>query len=206
MLTTIVTFLYTVLGAIMNRVRGGAFTDYVKKKGWFIEEARVKSLSKIANDVVFALVFAVLIGKFSLFFIFVLYLAMLGGRCLGWGRYIGSIIRKETDPYDDAELPLVDRYLLNTSDQPVFRNTLALSIRGAIWGTSLAAGFIVATGQFWYLLLIPISALMGLTYLISVETCEMLKNNRDSGWQMGEMFYGSILWGSTALISNLIIG
>jgi len=200
-----------IIGCVFNRIRGGGLTDLAWKMNWAHEgdETFWKSFSKIINDVVFGLVFTFALNgytfsHFSFTTFFILYGMMFLGRAPGWGSYIGGMIDKEVK--GEKEIEQIDEIILNKTNYPVLRNTIALSLRGAMWSVSLMVGFalVAALGKavlpssFVYLGFVGL--LMGPVYLTAIEVSDRLLNKgRGAGWQNGELMFGFVLWGATAV-------
>lgn len=50
-------------------------------------------------------------------------------------------------------------------------------------------------------LIFPVGLLMGSAYLLAMEICQRIPGMvRGNGWQVGEYFWGFILWGSLAYL------
>jgi hypothetical protein len=50
-------------------------------------------------------------------------------------------------------------------------------------------------------LIFPVGLLMGSAYLLAMEICQRIPGMvRGNGWQIGEYFWGFILWGSLAYL------
>lgn len=192
------------LGALLNRVRGGGLTDLVWKYNIAHErdETFWKKFSKHSNDIVFGLVFSFLIG-FNFWAFLILVVSMWIGRSWGWGRYIGGIIEEKVR--DEQEVEWIDNLVLNEDNYPILRNTIALSFRGLMWSLCIVFGFsIIASAgltplSLSFILIAPVGLLMGPTYLFTIKILDQ-KFNLGSGWGLGEILFGFILWGLIAYI------
>mgnify|MGYP003638288264 FL=1 len=195
-----------IVGALMNRVRGGYLTTPSWKMNWTNEgvESPTKSIGKIGNDVIFSLFFTLPlfsgINLDSILSFTILFFAMWTGRSFGWGTYIGGMIEKKVA--GEEEIIWIDKLVLNKTDHPVFRNTAALSLRGLMWSVSLVIGFI-AIAPFSYipltvLFILPVGLFMGPVYLLAMKISENGKG-RGFGWSLGEIFWGFVLWGTCAI-------
>lgn len=192
-------------GFIMNRIRGGRYKDRLKLR----VGNKVISMNKLLNDFVFATLctFAysthyvgVVDGVANYQFIdsfwwefLIFFGAMTLGRGLGWGGYVGGMVDKIANR---PEVPFIDKMVkkFEKDRDYVKRNTIALSVRGGIWGASLFAGFAL-TGNFTILPLVA-GFLMGPVYLAVIELSDKLFSKRDHGWPYSEYVYGAVLWAS----------
>lgn len=192
-----------ILGALINRIRGGWLTDIARKYKWIKPEEEIHNV-KAFNDIVYALVFSWIIGlklQYSdLAVLLILFLSMWTGRSMGWGGYISAIIDKKIDHNRD-DILLLDKWFRG-NDEPVLSGWAALSLRGFIWSTCLYLGFLgikhlgyELSSSFYYTPLIGLS--MGTCYLAMTLLAEKL-TFRGNGWQWGELLFGAILWGGVA--------
>lgn len=209
--------LFSLLGALINRIRGGFATDlyaeYLVSKGLTfkkaIEEAEktVKTASKHLNHLVFAVAFATLFlcsGYYHTFWTLILLsLGMLSGSSFGWGNYIEAMISNKVD-YDRTDAPVSDWVFFKLAHKPILAGCFALSVRGLLWTSCLGIaltilseiGCIFDTNAFY---IIPMGLLMGMVYLVCIELCGLFSEvGRGRGWQVGELAWGAILWGSLA--------
>lgn len=194
--------LRAIIGGLANRfLRGGGFVHYADQLGWKRVVWFLDHCGRISHDIIFALVFA-----FSWWSIPVLAGAMAAGRSFGWGRYIGGIINRRIDLDEEPELAWLDKILLNKTDHPVTRCTVALSVRGLVWSLFLALGFYIASADISYFILTPIGLTMGIVYLTMVEICGKIANRRDQGWVFGEIVFGAVLWGSISYLHTVLQG
>lgn len=202
-------FFIAVCGLLMNRIRGGGLTVFSWDMNWTREgdSSFTKSAGKIGNDLVFALLFSAFlfseIGVPFLLSVAILFLAMWGGRSVGWGTYIGGMIDKKVS--GDKEVEIIDKLVLGKTDHPVLRNTAALSLRGLFWSFCLVIGFalvsFIAYIPLTFLLILPIGLLMGPIYLLAMTICERHQDAiRGFGWSIGEYLWGFVLWGSCATL------
>ena len=101
---------------------------------------------------------------------------------------------------------IADGIFFGLSDWPVLAGFIALSFRGLMWTSLLAISLILIALchviiDFESLLIIPIGLLMGSAYLLAMEICQRIPGMvRGNGWQIGEYFWGFILWGSLAYL------
>jgi hypothetical protein len=196
------TILLFLLGGIVNRIRGGWLYDILHKYNINYLCPYVKQF----NDFVFAITFSYLLGNHlnnkGLIEFAILYVSMWSGRSLGWGIYINGMIEKRV--IKEEEIKIIDKIFLSKSNYPVLRNCLALSARGLIWTNCFLMGFVSLDCIFYFktgLLLQILGLLMGPIYLLSMEICQRIPGFiRGNGWQLGEFFWGSVLWTATYLI------
>lgn len=197
--------LVALLGSFLNRVRGGWLTTTVWKLNIanYGDETFYKSFGKVLNDVVYAILFTCFIlGKFQANIFFILYLSMLLGRSPGWGVYIGGIINKVVRK--EEEIEWIDELILNKTNYPALRNSLALSLRGFMWSSSLLFGITLAAtyesvilpSKFMYIM--PLGLTMGFIYWLACIISEKTSMGRGWGWSLGEYMFGFILWGGAA--------
>ena len=193
--------LFSTVGAVVNRVRGGLWEDRLERK----VGNKVIGFNKILNDVVFGLLFTILVcGEYlgsaagipiytlnsDAWWVYPLsHGVMWLGRAPGWGGYIGGLIDKVPNR---PETKFIDNLVARFDDDYIKRNTIALSIRGLFWGFCLTLP-LLATGFFipWPLLA---GLLMGPAYLATAFCAEWFAKKRGLGWPWGEYLYGAILW------------
>jgi len=205
-----------ILGAVMNKIRGGLIAD--KYYNWLIKDGYEpvdaiykaerfwKPFAKHLNHVVFAMVFLLPLDPIyqtqSLLCLVLLSAGMLGGSSWGWGGYISSAIDRKIDHNRDDVL-LLDKWFRG-NDEPVLSGWAAMSLRGFMWTGCIALSFIllkafgveVPNKVFW---IAPVGLSMGTCYLVSMEICQRLPfMKRGNGWQIGEYVFGAVLWGSLA--------
>ncbi len=204
----------TILGAVMNKIRGGLIADfYLKhlvKHGYHPDYAREKAekfwkpFAKHFNHVVFALVFMLALKPIyqtqGLLCLVLLSAGMLGGSSWGWGGYIDSAVEKKIDHNRD-DVKLLDKWFRG-NDEPVLSGWAAMSVRGFMWTGCIAISFIlmkafgVAVPNKVFLIA-PVGLSMGTCYLVSMEICQRLPYmKRGNGWQVGEYVFGAVVWGS----------
>jgi hypothetical protein len=188
--------LITLLGAVMNRIRGGWLADFI-----YPYPERIKLLErfklmkegemvgvKMLNAAVFGIVFGLLTNPYLIpIHALVLRLAFAPG----WGGYIGAILDRKIYK-DRRDILILDKWFRGEKF-PVFNGWAALSLRGLMLTAVLAVPFIFYT-KFWFLMGL-VGLTMGSCYLIPAIICEHF-GNRQSGWQWGEIFFGAVLWGS----------
>jgi len=202
----------SLLGALMNHIRGGFLTSlatkyYMREYNYTFQiavtkaEKIFKSLGKNLNDLVYAIVFSYYLqipfsakGLLMNCFIFA---SMKLGRSFGWGGYIDAMISEKIN-HNRNDVKLLDKWFRG-NDEPVLSGWAALSCRGFIWSTCLYLGFLVCTYlgfilpySFHYIPLVGLS--MGTIYLIAI------KINKSIGWQLGEVLFGAALWGGVAYL------
>lgn len=208
-------FLTALLGALMNKIRGGLLTNlyasYLMRKDYEWEDAIekaekfLKPFSKQLHAIVFAFTFIYLVPTTLIidwYDVVILYSAMFAGQSFGWGQYIEGMINKKmpTEP----EIKIIDLVTIRNIKDPVLACCAALSLRGALWSFCVLVG--LATVIMIDLddpkninLIFPTGFLMGPLYLLAMELCERLKGfTRGNGWQFGEYFTGFFFWGSWA--------
>lgn len=197
--------LISLLGAFVNRIRGGWATDIARKYKWIGSKEEIPNV-KAFNDIVYALVFSLVVGlklQYSdLAVLLILFLSMWAGRSMGWGGYISAMIDKEIDHNRDDVL-LLDKWFRG-KDEPVLSGWAALSLRGFMWTLCLYLGFLgidylgyELSSSFYYTSLLGLS--MGTCYLVCILIAEKL-TFRGNGWQWGELLFGAILWGGLACL------
>lgn len=193
------------LGSFLNRVRGGWLTITMWKLNIanYGDETFYKSFGKVINDIIYGLLFSyILIGSIQYSVFFILYFSMLLGRSPGWGVYIGGIINRKVKK--EEEIEWIDEIILNKSNFPALRNSIALSLRGFMWSSSLLFGvsliaayeYIILPSKFIYIM--PLGLTMGLIYWLACIISEKTSKGRGWGWSLGEYLFGFILWGGVA--------
>lgn len=208
------------LGALMNKIRGGLLAALYAKRLVrlyhlpFVEaeqqaENKFKFFGKHIHHLVFALVFTLIISpvttsqKVDCFLL--LSVGMLAGSCMGWGNYINAMI-DGTINKNRKDAIIADGIFFGLSGWPVLAGFIALSFRGLMWTSLLGISLILIALchviiDFESFLIIPIGLLMGLAYLLAMEICQRIPGMvRGNGWQIGEYFWGFILWGSLAYL------
>lgn len=212
------TILLALIGALANHIRGGLLTvlrmEYLMKRYGYtwgqVSEMvgnTLKTLGKQGNHILFALLYTTqlyvspwyLVGLSSV----LLYAGMYGGASMGWGTYINGMISREIR--DEKEITVIDSLVLKgKTDHPVLRNTVALSLRGLLWTICLSVAFSLVSiftkvSALLIFGILPVGLLMGPTYLLAMEICQRI-TFRGNGWQVGEYFWGFVLWGSVAIL------
>ena len=196
-------FLAAIIGAITNRIRGGALTNLL----WRLrlvrngDESFIKPFSKNLNDFIFAAIFSFILdidldwhGAWCFASLFT---GMRLGRSFGWGVYIDDMVNKKVS--QRSEIFFIDYLFLRRIDHPLLRNAAALSTRGLMWTLSLAISFYpFCENALWIIL---IGLFMSPCYLLAMDICEFFDSSkRGSGWALGEVIWGFALWGSCAEI------
>jgi hypothetical protein len=193
----------SIIGAIINRIRGGEATDLLRNSGIIAKNKSVPFV-KDFNDVVFGSLFTLAfthsLSLQTLGIFVILFSAMRAGRSFGWGSYIGGIIDRKVS--DRVDVEFISQFLLLKKDHPVLRETAALSVRGLMWSFFLFVGFCMVGEMtycaylsfFWIL---PLGLLMGPCYLLTCTVCEKF-TFRGNGWQYGELLWGAVIWGGCA--------
>jgi len=208
------------LGALMNKIRGGFLAALYAKRLVrlyhlpFVEaeqraESKFKFFGKHIHHLVFALVFTLIISpvttpqKVGCFLL--LSVGMLAGSCMGWGNYINAMIDGTIDKNRKDSI-IADGIFFGLCDWPVLAGFIALSFRGLMWTSLLIISlFVIALSDILIssesFLIFPIGFLMGSAYLLAMEICQRIPGMvRGNGWQVGEYFWGFILWGSLAYL------
>lgn len=208
------------LGALMNKIRGGLLAALYAKRLVrlyhlpFVEaeqraENKFKFFGKHIHHLVFALVFTLIISPVTtsqrIDCFLLLSVAMLAGSCMGWGNYINAMIDGTVDK-NRKDAIIADGIFFALSDRPVLAGFFALSFRGLMWTSLLIISlFMIAlflipiSGKSF--LIFPVGLLMGSAYLLAMEICQRIPGMvRGNGWQIGEYFWGFILWGSLAYL------
>lgn len=197
-----------ILGAAMNRIRGGGINDFLLEKG--IIKTIGGFRNKAFHDVVFSFLFAYLISPSVGLFIgcaLILFLTMWAGRSMGWGTYIQGII--DSKVLNETEIRFIDKIALSKKNHPVIRNVIALSLRGLIWSICLAAGFYAChkLGASFHnnpVSIILVGSWMGVVYLAAIRFCQKTqKIFKLAQWGFAEMVWGFVLWGSLYQIISI---
>lgn len=208
--------LIAILGAVMNKIRGGLIAD--KYYNWLIKDGYEpvdaiykaekfwKPFAKHFNAFVFAVVFMLRLDPIyqtqGLLCLVMLYAGMLGGSSWGWGGYVTAKIDKKID-HDRDDVKLLDKWFRG-NDEPVLSGWAAMSVRGFMWTGCIAISFIIMKAfgvvvpnkVFW---IAPVGLTMGTCYLVSMEICQRIPGMiRGNGWQIGEYVFGAVVWGSLA--------
>lgn len=209
--------LISLLGAVLNKFRGGSLTDisedlllkwgYEPVDAISIAKKYVKPFSKQLHAIVFGLLFAETIcSELSLQYLIcaiILYAGMIAGASFGWGNYMEAMISGKAD-MNRTDAPIADEVFFNLARKPVLAGWTALTIRGLMWTACIAASLViihsaVASMPLKAFLILPVGLSMGSVYLLSMEICQRIKGLiRGNGWQLGEFTFGAIIWGSMA--------
>lgn len=210
--------LIALFGALMNHIRGGLLAvlriKYVAvrdKISYWEANPKVSrifnTIGKQGNHILFSVVFTASLHiqdwRLALLSLLVLYIGMFGGAAPGWGTYINGMINREIR--DEEEISFIDKLVLTgKADHPVLRNTIALSLRGVMWTACLAVAFFILSlfdiaSPYLIFGILPVGLLMGPTYLLAMEICQRI-TTRGNGWQIGEYFWGFVLWGCIAIL------
>jgi hypothetical protein len=206
----------SLLGAVLNKIRGGTLTDisenlllkwgYEPVDALTLSKTYVKPFTKQLHAIVFGLLFAASIcSEFSLQYALcaiLLYAGMIAGASFGWGGYMTSAIDRKIDHNQDDVL-LLDKWFRG-NDEPVLSGWAALTVRGFMWtlciSTSLAMIHLLVLElpiRPFYITFVGFS--MGSVYLLSMEICQRIPGKvRGNGWQVGELAFGAVIWGSMA--------
>lgn len=207
------------LGAITNRIRGGWATDVAWARGLLTPPNEVPHV-KFFNDLIWAITFGILISASHLD-CFILFISMWIGRSWGWGGYLSAMIDKKID-HNRNDITILDKWF-RSDEYPVFSGWAAASLRGFMWSICLYVGLLVASDSIPNYLISFIGLSMGSVYLLAMTICEnkfisdtyykftlllirfKLKKSpitlqRGNGWQFGEVLFGGLLWGLTAVL------
>ena len=206
--------LIAIIGATVNRIRGGWLTDFVRTKPnlkVLLEDIKLYGYKddlkgevyyvKDFNDLVFAYCFTFWmpltwdsVACFALIFT-----GMRGGRSFGWGGYLEAIIHEKIN-HDRDDILLFDKWFRG-NDEPILSGWAATSLRGLMWSSLTYLGFYL-TSFFGYPPMNPYVSLIGLSmgtiYLITITIFDHWKV-KGSGWGWGEIIFGAIFWGSFAI-------
>lgn len=166
--------LFALLGAFLNRVRGGLFK-------WLP-----------CNKVFYFLLFSVIAGLYSSWnitlCICVAIAVFTGQQCCGWGKYIGALTTGYVNP-DEVEVYEIDKLCERFINCPRFYGFITLGLRGIIW--TLLIG--LAINNIWYMIS---GALMPVCYSIPTLLLLKTKHNKDkTAWNIGEWIWGGIMTG-----------
>jgi len=166
--------LFILLGAFLNRVRGGLFK-------WLP-----------CNKVLFSLLFSFIAGFYSSFDVNVCictFIAVFAGQqCCGWGKYIGALTTGEVNP-DEVEVYAIDKICERFIDKPRLYGFITLGLRGIIW--TFPIGLVI--NNIWYILS---GALMPVCYSIPTLLLLKTKHNKDkTAWNIGEWIWGGVMSG-----------
>ncbi|RTL04412.1 hypothetical protein EKK58_10590 [Candidatus Dependentiae bacterium] len=130
-----------ILGAVMNRVRGGLLSITFCSPD---DPECLKGYGRYVNPIVFGLLCG-LIAQ-SWFIIPAAFLGMLIGQSFGWGRLVGGIVNKTK----------------------VLKYSIYLSGRGIVWTSFIAASIYYFNHNILWM--IPAGALMPFGYIIGSKT------------------------------------
>lgn len=178
-----------ILGALINRIRGGWLTDIFSKNEkakkilskvglWKVDRKRQNGgvpYVKLFSDIAFGLCFGYVLHC-NFFGYVILGLSHCLGRSFGWGDYIGGLKDKKVYENPD-EVKLIDDLILSKKDNWKLRNTWALNIRGLIWSASIGLGLVFCSffnneipflGSLAFFVGLP----MGYIYSFAFDICE----------------------------------
>lgn len=182
----------SIIGGLVNFYRGG---NLVHLEPDFAKRSTVRDW---ANSIIFGLTTAYLAGLHAVsafpfeyesdmdwHLAIALIAAMRIGESIGWGRYIGAIVRKQIS--SGSEVPQIDKTIYRFYSKPVVWGVAGLSLRGALLG--LFIGLVSHS-------VIPVVAggTMGVVYLVAAIISERTRFGRDGGWPLGELLFGLVLW------------
>ena len=136
--------LIALIGATVNRIRGGGLTDFVRTKPKlqaFLEKIKLyryeeggDKLGKVFyvkdfNDLIFAYCFTfwMPLAWESLACFLLIGAGMRGGRSFGWGGYMESIANKEIN-HERDDILLFDKWFRG-NDEPILSGWAALTLR-----------------------------------------------------------------------------
>lgn len=176
-----VLLMYAVLGSVMNRIRGGLLDTPLLD---FNRYPRIRTISKISNDVVFGLSCYLVSG--SVLIGIVGAMTMMLGRSWGWGSYVGAIDTGVNS--GGEEVKWIDAITMKGSNHMRLRGVAALSLRGAMWTSLIASGLSVVTLNLGMMWIAPIGLLMGVCYYIGSRIY------KGYIFECGEALFGAIMW------------
>lgn len=189
MIDVLILTCFVIVGAFLNRVRGGLRIPGTDKRF---------PICKLWQPIAYGLFLGLYVrveGINQVWFGLMNGLTMyLGQQITGWGSYIGSLTGgAEPSPESPAidELPIMQK----SEPYPRLWGFIGLSCRGLIW-TYLIGSIIYSP------LLIASGVLMGTCYLIAELIMQGI--NKDVGknsWNLGEWIFGGFLW----LIIGLVL-
>ena len=203
----------SLLGALMNHIRGGFLTSvaikfYIKKYSFEMAkkkaEAFFKPLGKNLNDFVYTFIFCFLLPTpFSVKALLInpiIFVSMRIGRSFGWGGYIEAMVSEKIQ-HNRNDIKILDKWFRGDS-VPVLSGWTALSCRGFIWSTCLYLGFLASSYigldlNYNYHFIPFVGLMMGTIYLLAI------KINKSTGWQIGEILFGAYLWGSVSYLVGI---
>ena len=198
-----ITILISILGAFINRCRGGlinklAWNSTTKEIEWtdYKHADKLptnysplgKRIGKYGNAVVFGVVAGLLIGSW--------YAGLAGavgmfiGSAFGWGRYIEGIVTGKIY-LNQEEIVWIDKLVMRSTDYARLRSIAAMGLRGLIWTSCIAASLFYWTPSVLYY--IPIGLLMGVVYYATLVPFPANK------LVICEWVWGAVLWGSLAI-------
>lgn len=179
-------YIMLILGAICNRIRGGLLNILFSPDK---DSAILKTIGKFGTPIIFGAMMVVITHNW--YALFAGALGMFIGASWGWGKYISGIIEKSFD-VEEEEVEIIDKLVMKTNDHPVLRSVAALSLRGLMWTSVIAAS--LASIDIGYLLVLPLGLLMGPIYYTTIQLRGMY------GWGLGEYVWGAILWATIGSI------
>lgn len=166
------TIIHIILGAFLNRVRGGLFNHIP----W------VDKIDKLVQPIVFGIV---TLNPFAA-------AAMWVGQSPGWGQYIGAL--SGLDKVGE-EQSWIDCLIERLESHPRWWGFAGLSIRGAFWGSCLGLALLDWTLPLY-------GALMPLFYWPCMELSKYLQSKlgrdkvqAEAGWPWAEWVWGAFIWG-----------
>jgi len=209
-------YLIALLGALMNRIRGGMLS------GSYIAQC-------IGSTNIFLVLTAISLlacGR-GILLTMVILIGVFFGEMLGWGRYIGALGGWEKKPPN--EVKFIDEMLDDFGLTPKYKNLnqhavkyedikalklwgfVGLSIRGAFWGLCITTSIIfmlLITHIFgfnmhipWTLFILPTTfgCLMGVCYYATIMFSKRFLADARKGWPLGEYVFGGLLFAGCAL-------
>lgn len=198
----ITALIFTLLGALTFRIRGGLRIPHTDKKF---------PLNKWWFAVFLALATCFLRGWSVNTFVVMLIAARLSTQLYGWGEYVSCVLGG-SEPYPErSDCDLVDsivdslRITINARDIKIWKFTLyipqinwKLSDYPVAWGfvglslRGLILSFIIglALNSIPFMLC---GLAMGTVYWLGGYTCRHIYNDDKSGWKISEWYWGAVL-------------
>ena len=171
----------TILGAFLNRCRGGLLSILFAPKD---NESKYDTVGKLLNAFVFGLLCFYLTHNWLATIAGIA--GMLIGASFGWGAYVTATLYGDYLP-DRKHLFFID-WIMKDDKYIQLRGVITLSLRGLLW--TLCIGVPLAFIDPVFLYFIPVGLLMGFVYYIAKK------------WNIAEYAWGAVLWSSLLLIGK----
>lgn len=198
--------LFSIIGAFLNRVRGGHLADLIRVRPKPLSLARKlklwdeeKQKLNYVKDFNFFCLSAYICSSQGWIFLPVFYGSLKLAFSFGWGNYIGAIVNgTETLGRDDVKI--IDKYIFDRPEIPLLaRGILAMTARGLILSLCLYLGFVVAY-FFGNDLANPLIAFIGLPMGLIYWIAKLISKSTWNIWGVGEYLFGAYLWLTLGII------